>query len=86
VNLQSHYQFPAQLLNRDTWSDETIESFLRTTYLFWQRGHTTYDGKLYMRTYKINDDDDLPHIAIIDPRTGAKLITLTVRVLIFYHQ
>ena len=31
-----------------------------------------------MRTYKINADDDHPHIAIIDPRTGAKLVTLTV--------
>ena len=78
VNLQSHEQFSSQLLNRDTWTDETIESILRSTYLFWQRGHTTRDGKAYMRTYKINADDDLPHIAIIDPRTGAKLVTLTV--------
>ena len=84
VNLQSHEQFSSQLLNRDTWTDETIESILRTTYLFWQRGHTTLDGKSYMRTYKINADDDLPHIAIIDPRTGAKLVTLTVRSYVLY--
>lgn len=31
-----------------------------------------------MRLHRLTDDD-LPHIGIIDPRTGAKLLTLTVR-------
>ena len=65
------------MLNRDTWVHDTIESILRTTYLFWQRGHTSGDGITYMRLHKLSEDD-LPHIGIIDPRTGAKLLTLTV--------
>lgn len=77
VNIQSHEEFPSHMLNRDTWVHETIESILRTTYLFWQRGHTSGDGRDYMNMYRLSEDD-LPHIGIIDPRTGAKLLTLTV--------
>lgn len=65
------------MLNRDTWVHETIESILRTSFLFWQRGHTCGDGAAYIRMHRLTDDD-LPHIGIIDPRTGAKLLTLTV--------
>ncbi len=77
VNIQSHSEFSSHLLNRDVWTNETIESLFRTSFLFWQRGHTTRDGQDYMRTYKVAEDD-LPHIAFIDPRTGAKMLTLTV--------
>lgn len=78
ANIQTHEEFSSHMLNRDTWKDETIESILRTTYLLWQRGHTTGDGKAYMRLHHLTEED-LPHIGIIDPRTGAKLLTLTVR-------
>lgn len=77
VNIQSHEQFASHMLNRDTWTHETIESILRTTYLLWQRGHTSGDGAAYMRMHRLTDED-LPHIGIIDPRTGAKLLTLVV--------
>jgi len=65
------------MLNRDTWVHETMESVLRSTFLLWQRGHTSGEGQAYMRMHRLNDDD-LPHIGVIDPRTGAKLLTLTV--------
>jgi hypothetical protein len=77
VNIQTHEEFASHMLNRDTWVDETIESILRTTYMLWQRGHTSGDGAAYMRLYHLTEED-LPHIGIIDPRTGAKLLTLTV--------
>jgi len=67
------------MLNRDTWVHETMESVLRTTFLLWQRGHTSGEGQAYMRMHRL-ENDDLPHIGIIDPRTGAKLLTLTVSI------
>eukprot|EP01038_Epipyxis_sp_PR26KG_P008136 gene8136-11014_t len=76
INIQSHDEFQSHLLNRDTWIDETIQSLLRTNYIFWQRGHTSHDGKNYMRLYKI-ETDNLPYICIIDPRTGAMCKNLT---------
>ena len=66
------------MLNRDTWVDETVVSFLRTTFLLWQRGHTSGDAISYIRMHRLNPEEDLPHIAIIDPRTGAKLISWMV--------
>lgn len=78
VNIQSHSEFTSHLLNRDVWTNDTIESLFRTSYLFWQRGHTCRDGQDYVRMHKINEDD-LPHIGFIDPRTGAKKLNLSVR-------
>mmetsp|Transcript_702 Transcript_702/g.1211 ORF Transcript_702/g.1211 Transcript_702/m.1211 type:complete len:830 (-) Transcript_702:2695-5184(-) len=76
VNLQSHEQFASHMLNRDTWAHETVDSVLRSTFVFWQRGHTSGQGRAYMQMHKLSEED-LPHIGIIDPRTGAKKLTLT---------
>ena len=32
--------------NRDTWTDETVISLLRTSFIFWQRGHTSPDAQV----------------------------------------
>jgi hypothetical protein len=58
--------------------NESIESILRSSYVFWQRGHTTPDGQDFMRLYHVTEDR-LPHICIIDPRTGANLFNWTVQ-------
>jgi hypothetical protein len=75
VNIQSHEEFSSQMLNRDTWTDETVISLLRTSFVFWQRGHTSPDAQAYMRTHSLTEAD-LPHIAVIDTRTGAKIVTV----------
>jgi Thioredoxin-like len=75
VNIQSHEEFASQMLNRDTWVDDTVVSLLRTSFVFWQRGHTCQDAQAYMRTHAVTNTD-LPHIAIIDSRTGARIITV----------
>lgn len=75
VNIQSHEEFGSHQLNRDTWVDDTIQEILRENFVFWQRGHTSMDGKNYMALYHILAED-LPHIGIIDPRTGAKITTI----------
>jgi hypothetical protein len=75
VNIQSHNEFSSHMLNRDTWADETVESILRSSFLFWQRGHTSDEGRMFMRTYQMSEAD-LPNISIIDSRTGARILTL----------
>ena len=81
VNIQAHTEFASHELNRDTWTNETVQELLRTSYILWQRGHTTEQGRDFMVTYKIQEDN-LPSIFIINPRTGAKLFSWTV----CYHQ
>lgn len=77
VNIQSHLEFSSHMLNRDTWTNETVASICRTSYILWQRGHTSFEGKEFMHLYKLSQDD-LPLIAIIDPKTGAKLFSFQV--------
>jgi hypothetical protein len=38
VNIQSHLEFSSQMMNRDTFVDETVITLLRTSFVFWQRG------------------------------------------------
>jgi len=75
VNIQSHTEFTSHRLNGETWNDDTIESIVRSSFLFWQRGHTSGDGINFMRMYHINEID-LPIILIIDPRTGLKVYSI----------
>ena len=78
VNLQTHQEFSSHMLNSDTWSSDTVESLLRSSFVFWQRGSTSGDGRDYMRLHAL-EEGALPHIAIIDARTGSKVHVLKVR-------
>jgi len=78
VNLQEHTEFSSHMLNRDTWSNEMVESMVRTSFVFWQRGSSSGDGQDYMRLYSVAAEA-LPHIAIIDARTGSKAHVIKVR-------
>lgn len=77
VNIQNAKEFSSQMLNRDTWTHETVDSLLRESFVFWQRGCTSPDGQEYMRLHALKEEgDSLPHIAIVDARTGARVKTL----------
>lgn len=67
----------SHVLNLEVWRNDTIESLLRGGYIFWQRGHTSAQGRDFMRIYKITDDQ-LPWIGIIHPATGAVRFVLQV--------
>ena len=48
VNIQCHEEFSSHMLNRDTWTDDTVISLLRTSFVFWQRGHTSGDAQVIL--------------------------------------
>ncbi len=76
VNMQSIDVFQCHRLNRDTWSNDTIQTLLKSSFIFWQRSTTSSAGQNFLRLYPNNDtsDDDYPQIIIIGP-TGSKLLT-----------
>ena len=49
VNIQDHDEFASHMLNRDTWVDETVEQVIRTSFIFWQRGTTSKNGKKFVQ-------------------------------------
>jgi hypothetical protein len=71
VNIQTITEFDCQRLNRDTWSDSSLKSLVAESFVLWQVLRESEEGSRYCRFYSV---DILPHIAIIDSRTGERLV------------
>lgn len=73
VNIQTITEFDCQRLNRDTWSDAALKSMVAESFVLWQVLRESEEGGRYCRFYPVNI---LPHIAIVDSRTGERLVIL----------
>ncbi|XP_003727826.1 UBX domain-containing protein 7-like [Strongylocentrotus purpuratus] len=72
VNVQNVREFSCQQLNRDIWSDSTVKSIIRESFIFWQVYHDSDEGQRYMQFYKVTE---FPYVSILDPRTGEQMAT-----------
>jgi len=73
INIQNHKEFACQCLNRDIWSHSTIRDLVKRHFVFWQVYHDSTEGVKYEQFYPIGQ---YPYIAILDPRTGERLLTI----------
>lgn len=71
VNVQNQIEFNCQSLNRDVWSDDTVKEIVRENFVFIQIYCDSLDGKKLINYYNITS---YPFVAILDPRTGEKLM------------
>ncbi|GIY64953.1 UBX domain-containing protein 7 [Caerostris darwini] len=71
VNLQDSQEFACQVLNRDVWSNRDVKKLVSDHFIFWQVYTDSADGEKYSQFYK---PEKFPYIAILDPRTGEKLV------------
>ncbi|RXG54186.1 UBX domain-containing protein 2 [Armadillidium vulgare] len=71
VNVQNSSEFSCQVLNRDVWSNSAVKTIINEHFIFWQVYHDSEDGLRYMTFYPVNN---WPYVAVIDPRTGEKLV------------
>ncbi|KAI0386008.1 hypothetical protein F5Y04DRAFT_268691 [Hypomontagnella monticulosa] len=77
VNLQKMDDFRCQVLNRDHWKNEDIISLVREHFIFLQytlddplaQSYTTF----YFANQAHEDENNYPHVSIIDPRTGEQV-------------
>lgn len=76
VNVQNTKDFDSHKLNRDTWSDETVQEIIQENCVFWQIEHSLGDGPVFCNLYELNDLS-YPHIAFIDPATGQRLVSMS---------
>ncbi|XP_029833348.4 UBX domain-containing protein 7 [Ixodes scapularis] len=72
VNVQNVQEFACQVLNRDVWSNATIKSIVSEHFVFWQVYQDSEEGQRYVLFYKVAD---YPYVAILDPRTGEKVLS-----------
>ena len=70
VNIQNRQEFASQMLNRDTWPDETVRTIMEFRFLFWQQEYESQAGMQYLSCYPATS---LPVVDIIDPITGGLL-------------
>jgi hypothetical protein len=70
VNIQKRQEFASQMLNRDTWPDETVRTIIGFRFLFWQQEFESQAGMQYLSCYPTGQ---LPIVDIIDPITGGLL-------------
>jgi len=77
VNIQDEQEFQSLVLNRDLWSDETTQSLINGSFLFWQQERSSTEAQRFLTLY--NPTPDIPHVCIIDPRTGERLKILKLK-------
>ncbi|KAJ4744678.1 UBX domain-containing protein [Rhynchospora pubera] len=70
VNIQSTEEFSSHMLNRDTWTNDTLSQTIKSNFLFWQVYNTTSEGRKVCTFYNLVT---LPAILVIDPITGQKM-------------
>ncbi|CAB4253792.1 similar to Saccharomyces cerevisiae YDR330W UBX5 UBX (ubiquitin regulatory X) domain- containing protein that interacts with Cdc48p [Maudiozyma barnettii] len=73
VNIQDSGIFQCQTLNRDLWSEKDIKRLIKKNFIFLQYQFGSRSAEPYRNFYNLQNKDDLPHIAILDPMTGERL-------------
>ena len=75
VNIQNEKVFDCQVLNRDVWKDESVIDTVRENFLFLQYSKDDPRADQYCQYYFHNAEveDEYPHVAIVDPRTGEQV-------------
>jgi len=71
LNVQCQTDFSSKCLNRDIWSDETVKEIIKANFVFVQVYYDSVEGSKLVNIYNIHS---YPFIAILDPRTGEKLV------------
>ncbi|KLJ09234.1 hypothetical protein EMPG_15342 [Blastomyces silverae] len=79
VNIQDASVFDCQLLNRDLWKNPGVMETVKEHFIFLQYSKDDPRGSQYIQYYFPGSDvqDNYPHIAIVDPRTGEQVKTWT---------
>lgn len=75
VNIQNEKVFDCQVLNRDVWKNEGIIETVRENFVFLQYSKDDPRGDQYNQYYfqQSEIEDEYPHVAIVDPRTGEQV-------------
>lgn len=72
VNIQDVTDFRCQCLNRDFWSSRQIKDLVRENFVFLQYHNDSPSGEMYRNLYPFGEE--YPHIAILDPMTGERMM------------
>eukprot|EP00300_Choanocystis_sp_HF-7_P021093 c20734_g1_i2.p1 GENE.c20734_g1_i2~~c20734_g1_i2.p1 ORF type:complete len:315 (-),score=54.08 c20734_g1_i2:18-962(-) len=74
LNLQNYEVFPSHILDRDVWTNPTVQEMINQSYIFMQGARDTELGRLMSNFCKALQANP-PSVAIIDPQ-NEDLVTL----------
>ncbi|KKZ65568.1 hypothetical protein EMCG_08593 [[Emmonsia] crescens] len=79
VNIQDASVFDCQVLNRDLWKNPGVMDTIKEHFIFLQYSKDDPRGSQYIQYYfpGVDVQDNYPHIAIVDPRTGEQVKSWT---------
>ncbi|EEH44891.2 uncharacterized protein PADG_01180 [Paracoccidioides brasiliensis Pb18] len=77
VNIQDPAVFDCQVLNRDLWKNPGVMETVKEHFIFLQYLKDDPRGSQYIRYYfpGVDVQEEYPHIAVVDPRTGEQVKT-----------
>ncbi|EEH40564.1 UBX domain-containing protein [Paracoccidioides lutzii Pb01] len=77
VNIQDPAVFDCQVLNRDLWKNPGVMETVKEHFIFLQYLKDDPRGSQYIQYYfpGVDVQEEYPHIAIVDPRTGEQVKT-----------
>ena len=75
VNIQNEKVFDCQVLNRDVWKDPSVVETVKENFIFLQYSKDDPRADQYCQYYfhTAEVEDEYPHVAIVDPRTGEQV-------------
>lgn len=75
INIQDPSVFDCQVLNRDLWKNQSVAETIKENFIFLQYSKDDPRGAPYLQYYFPGSSvqDNYPHIAIVDPRTGEQV-------------
>ena len=75
INIQDGSIFDCQALNRDLWKNESVVDTIKENFIFLQYSKDDPRADQYKSFYfsDYNNNDQYPHVAIVDPRTGEQI-------------
>jgi len=75
VDIQDPSIFDCQALNRDLWKNEGVVDTIKENFVFIQYNRDDPRASQYVQYYFPNHEsqDEYPHVAIVDPRTGEQI-------------
>lgn len=75
VNIQNEQVFDCQVLNRDIWKNDGVIETVREKFIFLQYSKNDPRADQYIQYYFQNSEveDEYPHVAVVDPRTGEQV-------------
>ena len=77
VSILDSREFASYVMNRDLWAHETVQSVIEQSFILFQHDKEDGLGQQFIAQYR--PPEPFPYVCVIDPNTGERMITISVK-------